>query len=86
MTVPAGWTLDKDTPVTLVGPLTPQTFAATSATLAAGGTTLTVVFNKAEIDNNLPVGDDVAVTITANFFDKGVQKKLAGTAKVKIVK
>jgi hypothetical protein len=86
MTVPAGWTLDAATPVTLTGPLTPQTFAATSASLAPGGTTLTVGFNKAEIDNNLPVGDEVAVTITANFFDQGVQKKLAGTAKVKVVK
>jgi quinohemoprotein ethanol dehydrogenase len=86
MTVPAGWTLDKATPVKLTGPLTPQTFAAASASLPAGGTKLTVTFNKADIDNNLPVGDEVPVKITANFLDKGVQKKLEGTVKVKVVK
>ena len=86
MTVPAGWTLDKATPVKLTGPLTPQTFAAATASLPAGGTKLTVAFNKADIDNNLPVGDEVPVKITANFLDKGVQKKLEGTVKVKVVK
>jgi quinohemoprotein ethanol dehydrogenase len=45
-----------------------------------------LTFNKADIDNNLPVGDEVPVTITANFFDKGVQKKLEGTVKVTVVK
>ena len=86
MTVPAGWVLDKATPVTLAGPLTAQTFAAVTATIAPGGTKLTATFNKADIDNNLPVGDAVAVKISANFLASGVQKKLAGTTNVKVVK
>ena len=84
MTVPAGWTLDDATPVTVVAPLSQQHFKAVTARL--NGTQLTATFNKAEIDNNVPVGDAVALKMSANFIAAGAQKKLAGTANVKVVK
>jgi quinohemoprotein ethanol dehydrogenase len=84
MTIPAGWTLDRTVPVTLTGPLTTQKFDAASASVA--GTRLTAAFNKADIDNNLPAGDAVAVKISASFLANGVQKKLEGTTNVRVVK
>ena len=84
MTVPAGWTLDKDTPVTIVAPLSKLPFKATRATLAGGK--LTASFNKGDIDNNIVAGDAQPLVVTANFFSAGVQKKLRGTATVKVVK
>jgi hypothetical protein len=84
MTVPSGWVVDQAVPVTLAGPLTSQTFAAASARL--NGTRLTATFNKADIDNNLPAGNSVAVTISATFLANGVQRKLEGTAPVSVVK
>jgi hypothetical protein len=84
MTVPSGWMLDRSVPVILTGPLTTQTFSAASASL--NGTRLTATFNKADIDNNLPVGDSVPVKVSANFLANGVQKKLEGTANVRVVK
>jgi hypothetical protein len=84
MTVPAGWVLDRSVPVRLTGPLTTQTFDAVSATLS--GTRLTAAFNTADLDNNLPAGDAVAVRITANLLAGDVQRKLEGTATVRIVK
>jgi plastocyanin len=80
MTVPAGWALDRTVPVTLTGPLTIQSFTAAATSLSANGTRLTATFNKADIDNNLPVGDAVLLKVTA------VQKKLEGTARVTVVK
>jgi hypothetical protein len=84
MTVPSGWMLDRSVPVILTGPLTTQTFSAASASL--NGTRLTATFNKADIDSNLPVGDSVPVKVSANFLANGVQKKLEGTANVRVVK
>ncbi len=84
MAVPAGWTLDKDTPVTIVAPMTKLPFKATKVALAGGK--LTASFRKSDIDNNIRAGDGQALTVSANFFSAGVQKKLQGTAKVKIVK
>ena len=86
MTIPAGWVLDKSVPVTFRGPLSAQDFNAVSATVSADGTRLTATFAKAEIDNNVPVGDGVEVKISANFLASGVQKKLEGTARVRVVK
>ena len=86
LTVPAGWTLDKGVPVTFTGPLSLQVFNAVSVTASADGTRLTATFNKSEIDNNLPVGDSVPVKVTAVFMAGGVQKKLEGAARVKVVK
>jgi outer membrane protein assembly factor BamB/plastocyanin len=84
MTVPAGSTLDVAVPVRMAGPLTSERFSAASARL--NGTRLTVAFNKADIDNNLPAGDAVAVTISANVLIGGTQKKLEGIATVRVVK
>ena len=84
MTVPAGWTLDKDTPVTIVAPLSKLPFKATRATLAGGK--LTASFNKGDLDNNIVAGDGQPLVVSANFFQGSVQKKLQGTAKVKVVK
>jgi glucose dehydrogenase/plastocyanin len=84
MTVPAGWTLDKDVPVTVTAPLSTQPFTAVRATL--NGTRLVASFNKADIDNNVPVGDAVPLKVSANFIAGGAQKKLDGTANVKVVK
>jgi hypothetical protein len=86
LTVPAGWTLDKRVPVTLVGPLSEQAFNATSVVASADGTKLTATFSKSEIDNNIPAGDSVPVKVTAVFTANGVQKKLEGTARVTVVK
>ncbi len=86
LTVPAGWTLDKRVPVTILGPLSEQAFNAASVSASADGTRLTATFNKSELDNNVPIGDSVPVTLTAVFMTDGVQKKLEGTAKVRVVK
>ena len=86
LTVPAGWTLDKRVPVTIAGPLSEQVFNATSVTTSTDGTKLTATFSKPEIDNNIPAGDSVPVKVTAVFTANGVQKKLEGTATVKVVK
>ena len=86
LTVPQGWTLDRNVPVTIVGPLSGQRFNAVSTRTTAGGTKLVATFNKAEIDNNVPVGAAVPLKVTANFLAGGVQKKLEGTANVRVVK
>jgi plastocyanin len=92
ITVPAGWTLDKGPvgdpstgPVIMVTPLTTQTFNAVSTAVDDG--VLVAAFNRADIDNNVPSGDTVPLTVTANFLDSnGVQRKLQGTATVKVMK
>ncbi|CAN5206864.1 hypothetical protein BH11PSE9_BH11PSE9_00340 [soil metagenome] len=80
--VPQGYALDGD--VKLKTPLTTQTFPAVKATLT--GTTLIATFDKALIDNNVPAGKAVALTVTANFLHQGVQKQLTSTASVQVVK
>jgi plastocyanin len=96
MTVPAGWKLDTG-PVgsSILGignpivatPLTTQPFNAVTTALSSDGKTLVATFNKADIDNNLPAGDSVPLTVSANFVDtSGVQRKLTGTANVRVIK
>lgn len=84
MVVPAGWTLDKDTPVTVLAPLSQKTFEATRVALSNGK--LTASFSKGDIDNNIVAGDGQALIVTANFFSGDAQKKLQGTANVRVVK
>jgi plastocyanin len=84
MAVPAGWALDKATPVTVVAPLSTQAFEAVSTRVSGGK--LLATFNKADLDNNVPAGDGQKLTVTANFLDGGVQKKLRGTASVRVMK
>jgi len=96
LTVPAGWTMGPGPvglgdptigPVTISMPLTAKTFNPVTAAMSADGTSLIASFNKADIDNNVPVGDAVPLTVSANFLDaSGVQKKLQGTATVRVLK
>jgi plastocyanin len=94
LTVPAGWTLGPGPvglgdptigPVVIRTPLTTKVFNAVSA--AMSGTSLVASFNKADIDNNVPVGNAVPLIVSASFLDaSGVQKKLEGTATVRVMK
>jgi outer membrane protein assembly factor BamB/plastocyanin len=84
--LPAGYTLDNPDSVLLRTPLTPQLFEATNATMTDNGRTLVLSFDKGLIDNNIPPGDAVPLTVSANFLHEGVQKKLTSTATVRVVK
>jgi quinohemoprotein ethanol dehydrogenase len=96
LTVPDGWKLDQGPvgssvlgigPVTITTPLSTQTFNAVSAVQSGNGKTLVATFNKSDIDNNVPAGDSVPLTVSANFLDtSGVQHKLQGTANVRVLK
>ena len=96
MTVPTGWKLGPGPvglgdptigPVVLTTPLTARVFSAVSAALSDDGKTLLATFDKGDIDNNVPVGDAVPLTVSANFLDgNGVQRKLQGTANVTVKK
>lgn len=82
--LPAGHTLDGN--VQLKTPLTQQTFPAVSANTTSDGKTLVVTFDKALVDNNIPQGSDVPLTVSANFMHQGMQKKLTSTATVRVIK
>ena len=82
--VPAGYTFDGN--VQLTTPLTTQTFNPVQTSVMADGKTLMLTFDKSLLDNNLPAGDAVPLTVTANFLNAGVQKKLASTATVRVTK
>lgn len=82
--VPAGHTLDGD--VKLKTPLTNELFPTVQSSVSSDGKTLIVTFDKGLIDNNLPVGDAVPLTVSANFVNAGEQVKLVSTANVRVVK
>jgi quinohemoprotein ethanol dehydrogenase len=82
--VPAGYTFDGNVKLTV--PLTAQTFDPANAEMIANGKMLKLTFDKGLIDNNVPVGDAVPFTISANFMHDGVQKKLQSTANVQVTK
>lgn len=84
--LPVGYTLDSVDSVTLKTPLTTELFVATTAVTADNGRTLVITFDKALIDNNIPEGDAVALTVSGNFMHEGVQKKLTSTATVRVIK
>jgi outer membrane protein assembly factor BamB/plastocyanin len=96
MTVPDGWTLGPGPvglgdptigPVVLTTPLTTKVFTAVSAEISGGGKKLVASFDKGDIDNNVPVGEAVPLTVSANFLDgNSVQRKLQGTANVTVLK
>ena len=50
------------------------------------GHTLVVVFDKADLDNNVPQGDAVSLTLAGQFLHNGAQKQLTSSATVRIVK
>jgi hypothetical protein len=88
--IPDGYTFDGE--VTLRTPLSETLFTPVRPRGAQhghhghNGNKLVVHFRKADIDNNVPVGDAVALTLTANFLHDGVQRQLMSTATVKVVR
>jgi len=82
--VPAGYTFDGN--VQLKAPLSTTLFPAVTASMTSDGSTLIATFDKALIDNNMPAGTAVPLVVTANFMNGGVQKQLASTANVRVVK
>jgi hypothetical protein len=82
MSLPSGFRLDGD--VQLRTPLSQSPVLARGA--VAIGRTLIVTFDKADVDNNVPAGDAVPLTVVANFLHNGIQKQLTSTATVRIVK
>jgi glucose dehydrogenase/plastocyanin len=82
--VPAGYELDGR--VTLKAPLSERLFPATAAKMTPRSGLLIATFDKALIDNNMPEGNAVPLTVSANFLHQGVQKKLTSTATVRVVK
>ncbi|MEU4560561.1 PQQ-binding-like beta-propeller repeat protein [Actinoplanes sp. NPDC023936] len=80
--LPAGYRLDGD--VQLRTPLSRSPVKARHAT--AIGRTLIVTFDKADLDNNVPEGDAVPLTLVANFWSEGDQKQLTSTATVRVRK
>jgi hypothetical protein len=44
------------------------------------------VFGKADLDNNLPEGDAVPLTLVANFQHNADQQQFTSTATVRVVK
>ncbi|NUZ06062.1 PQQ-binding-like beta-propeller repeat protein [Piscinibacter koreensis] len=82
--VPAGYTLDGNGNVQLKTPLSTTLFPAVNATVS--GSTLLVTFDKSLIDNNIPAGTSVPLTVSANFMNNGQQKQLVSTANVQVIK
>lgn len=82
--VPRGYRLDGD--VWIKTPLSAALFAAVSKHVAADGRRLILHFRKDDIDNNVPEGDQVPLTVIADFLHQGVQKQLRSTAHVRVVK
>jgi plastocyanin len=82
MKIPPGYELDGH--VVLETPLSATPIEATSTT--ANGNKLIAKFDKAEVDNNVPAGDAVPLTLVANFLHDGVQTQLTSTATPAIVK
>jgi quinohemoprotein ethanol dehydrogenase len=84
--VPTGYSLDSAESVLLETPLTSQLFQASSAVMSDKNSVLTVTFAKAAIDNNIPVGSAVPLTLTANFMHEGIQRKVRSSALVSVIK
>jgi len=84
--VPAGYTFDGD--ARLTAPLTTQTFPAEKVEMirSVGGRRLKITFDKGLIDNNMPAGDAVPLTVSVNFLHQGVQKKVTSTTNVCVLK
>jgi quinohemoprotein ethanol dehydrogenase len=80
--IPAGHRLDGD--VVLRTPLSETPVRARHAT--AAGRTMVVLFDRADLDNNVPEGDAVPLTVVATFRHDGDQKQLTSTATVRVVK
>jgi quinohemoprotein ethanol dehydrogenase len=82
--MPAGYTFEGDAQLKL--PLSEIPVPAVSARTEAGGRTVAIQFNKADIDNNLPTGANVPIVLSAHFRRAGAQKLLTATASVAVMK
>lgn len=82
--IPAGYTFEGD--AMLKAPLSSELIPAASARVESGGRVVAIQFNKADIDNNLPTGDAVALVVSAHFRRPGAQKQLTSTTTVRVVK
>ena len=82
--IPAGHHLDGDVDVELRTPLSRTPVPATHARTV--GRTLIVTFDKADLDNNVPDGDAVPLTLSATLLNGGKQKQVTSTATVRVVK
>ncbi|PZF85619.1 dehydrogenase [Jiangella anatolica] len=80
--IPAGYVFDGD--AVLRTPLSETPVPAAST--RSNANRLIVQFDKADIDNNVPEGDAVPLTLVANFLHNGVQAQLTSTATPEIVK
>jgi quinohemoprotein ethanol dehydrogenase len=80
--IPAGYRVDGD--VVLRTPLSRTPVTATHAQV--NGRTLTATFDKADLDNNVPAGDAVPLTIAATLLRNGNQQQFTSTATVTIAK
>jgi outer membrane protein assembly factor BamB len=84
--MPDGYTLDTGygAKVTMKAPLSNELFEATAVSVS--GNTVIASFNKAELDNNIPAGTAVPLTVSGLFLNNGVQKRLTSTANVRVIK
>jgi quinohemoprotein ethanol dehydrogenase len=80
--IPKGYRYDGD--AVLKTPLGQSPVKATG--VRSTGHRLVVQFRKADLDNNVPEGAAVPLTLTANFKHGGVQEQLTSTATVEVVK
>jgi plastocyanin len=80
--IPAGHELDGD--VVLVTPLSESPVEAAYSFEFSGK--LYSFFRKGDLDNNVPEGDAVPLTLVASFLHNGVQTQLTSTATPQIVK
>jgi quinohemoprotein ethanol dehydrogenase len=76
--VPSGHTLDRDADVVLQTPLSESPVEAAYSFQLFG--TLYSFFRKSDLDNNVPEGDSVPLTLMATFLHDGVQRQYSSTA------
>jgi plastocyanin len=86
--LPSGYTLDTGygAKVTMKTPLSDQVFEARSVSVTANGRRLTASFDKAVLDNNIPAGTAVPLTVSGLFLNNGVQKRLTSTGNARVIK
>jgi len=82
--IPAGYTFDGE--VKLKTPLSTTLFDPVHANAVLHDRLLVAHFRKSDIDNNIPQGDAVPVTLMVNVIHEGQQKQLTSTANVRVVK
>jgi hypothetical protein len=82
--MPAGYSFEGDAKLKL--PLSEALVSSVSARTEAGGRTVAIQFNKADIDNNVPAGANVPIVLSAHFRREGAQKQLTSSTSVAVVK